>query len=82
MFADELRKSPFCVPERKAALADLWTRSVSRLEQMRATAHARVSDPSSAAVPLSEAAPRFVDAVGRGDRVNMFAHVKACAMLT
>eukprot|EP00969_Alexandrium_andersonii_P039631 1736248-Alexandrium_andersonii.AAC.1 len=36
MFADELRKSPFCVPEAKAALADLWAHSVSCLEQMRA----------------------------------------------
>eukprot|EP00969_Alexandrium_andersonii_P013425 586175-Alexandrium_andersonii.AAC.1 len=45
MFADELRKSPFCVPECKAALADLWTHSVSCLEQMRATVLARVSDP-------------------------------------
>eukprot|EP00969_Alexandrium_andersonii_P180888 7993379-Alexandrium_andersonii.AAC.1 len=62
MLADEPRKSPFCVPECKAALADLWTRSLSCLEQMRATVLARVADPTSAAVPLSEAVPHFVDA--------------------
>eukprot|EP00969_Alexandrium_andersonii_P303491 13416665-Alexandrium_andersonii.AAC.1 len=55
MFADELHESPFCVPEAKAALADLWTRSVSCLEQTRALVQTRMSEPSSAAVPLSEA---------------------------
>eukprot|EP00969_Alexandrium_andersonii_P154359 6823242-Alexandrium_andersonii.AAC.1 len=49
---------------------------------MRALVQARVSDPSSAAVPLSEAVPHYVDVVGRGNRVNRLAHVKACAMLT
>eukprot|EP00969_Alexandrium_andersonii_P315543 13941141-Alexandrium_andersonii.AAC.1 len=49
---------------------------------MRALVHARVADPSSAAVPLGEAVPHYVDAVGRGYRVNRFVHMKACAMLT
>eukprot|EP00969_Alexandrium_andersonii_P086819 3829061-Alexandrium_andersonii.AAC.1 len=41
-----------------------------------------MSEPSSAAVPLSEAVPRYVGTVGRGNRVDRFAHAKACAMLT
>eukprot|EP00969_Alexandrium_andersonii_P357447 15448843-Alexandrium_andersonii.AAC.1 len=49
---------------------------------MRATVLARMADPTSAAVPLSEAVPHFADAVGRGNRVNRFVHVKACAMRT
>eukprot|EP00969_Alexandrium_andersonii_P346894 15336269-Alexandrium_andersonii.AAC.1 len=41
-----------------------------------------MSDPSSAAVLPSEAVPHFAGAVGRGNRVDRFARVKACAMLT
>eukprot|EP00969_Alexandrium_andersonii_P363849 15462819-Alexandrium_andersonii.AAC.1 len=41
-----------------------------------------MSDPSSAAVPLSEAMLHFVDAVGRGNRVNGSVHVKTSAMRT
>eukprot|EP00969_Alexandrium_andersonii_P214306 9464261-Alexandrium_andersonii.AAC.1 len=70
MFADEMHKSPFCVPGAKAALADIWTHSVSCVEQMRAAVQKRTADPSSAAVPLSEAAPHDVDTVGRGNRID------------
>eukprot|EP00969_Alexandrium_andersonii_P090174 3982169-Alexandrium_andersonii.AAC.1 len=74
MFADELVQSEFCVPECKPALSDLWTRSQSCLDQMRATTQARVAGPSKAAVPLSEAVPRFVDTIGRGNKVAPFTH--------
>eukprot|EP00969_Alexandrium_andersonii_P256101 11322037-Alexandrium_andersonii.AAC.1 len=62
MFADDLHTSPFCVPEAKAALADLWAHSASCVEQMRASVQQRTADPSSAAVPLSEVVPHYVDA--------------------
>eukprot|EP00969_Alexandrium_andersonii_P075821 3342442-Alexandrium_andersonii.AAC.1 len=61
MFADEMHESPFCVPGAKAALADLWTHLVSRVEQMRALVQQRAADSSSATVPLSEAVPHYAD---------------------
>eukprot|EP00969_Alexandrium_andersonii_P264575 11693795-Alexandrium_andersonii.AAC.1 len=48
MFADAMRKSPFCMPEAKAALADLWTHSVGCLDQMRDLAKKRSAGSSSA----------------------------------
>eukprot|EP00969_Alexandrium_andersonii_P211046 9320989-Alexandrium_andersonii.AAC.1 len=57
MFSDAMHKSPFCVPEAKAALADLWIRSVSRVGQMRALVQQRTAESSS--VPLSETVPRY-----------------------
>eukprot|EP00969_Alexandrium_andersonii_P322237 14237868-Alexandrium_andersonii.AAC.1 len=57
MFADEVHKSPFCVPEAKVSLADLWTHSVSCVEQMRAWVQQRTAESSS--VPLSETVPRY-----------------------
>eukprot|EP00969_Alexandrium_andersonii_P132933 5878814-Alexandrium_andersonii.AAC.1 len=68
MFADDMRKSPFCIPEAKAALADLWTRSVSCVEQMRALVQQRTAESSTA--PLSEAVPYYVDTVGKGNRID------------
>eukprot|EP00969_Alexandrium_andersonii_P086547 3815687-Alexandrium_andersonii.AAC.1 len=50
MFADATHKSPFCMPEAKATLADLWTRSVDCLGQMRALVQKRTAE--SANVPL------------------------------
>eukprot|EP00969_Alexandrium_andersonii_P223982 9892308-Alexandrium_andersonii.AAC.1 len=44
---------------------------------MRALVQTR--DPSTAAVPLSGAVPHYVDAVGLGNRVARFVHIKARA---
>eukprot|EP00969_Alexandrium_andersonii_P295161 13047560-Alexandrium_andersonii.AAC.1 len=80
MFADAVHKSPFCMPEAKAALADLWTHSLDRVEKMHVVAQQRSSE--SAGVPMSAAVPRYVDAVGKGNRIDRFTKVKASAMLT
>eukprot|EP00969_Alexandrium_andersonii_P209914 9272660-Alexandrium_andersonii.AAC.1 len=45
---------------------------------MRAVVLARASDLSQSAAPLSEAVPRFVDIVARGNRVGRFVRIKAC----
>eukprot|EP00969_Alexandrium_andersonii_P297196 13133754-Alexandrium_andersonii.AAC.1 len=68
MFADALRKSPFCVPEAKTPLSDLWTHSVDCLGKMRAVMQQRTAE--SAGVPLSATVPRYIDAVGKGNRVG------------
>eukprot|EP00969_Alexandrium_andersonii_P370008 15476347-Alexandrium_andersonii.AAC.1 len=60
--------SPFCVPEAKAALADLWTRSASCVEQVRALVQQRAAKSST--VPLSETVPHYVDTVGKGSRLG------------
>eukprot|EP00969_Alexandrium_andersonii_P356977 15447736-Alexandrium_andersonii.AAC.1 len=80
MFADDTHKTPFCVPEAKAALADLWTHSVSCVEQMRALVQQRAAESST--VPLSETVPHSVGTVGKGNRIDRFVHTKTCAMLT
>eukprot|EP00969_Alexandrium_andersonii_P344447 15225711-Alexandrium_andersonii.AAC.1 len=59
-----MHKSPFCMPEAKAALADLWTHSVDCLDQMRALVQKRAAE--SASVPLSVSVPHYADAVGKG----------------
>eukprot|EP00969_Alexandrium_andersonii_P152156 6728557-Alexandrium_andersonii.AAC.1 len=61
-----MHQSPFCVPEAKAALADLWTHSKHCLGQMRDLAKKRTAESSSA--PLSVSVPHFVDSVGKGNR--------------
>eukprot|EP00969_Alexandrium_andersonii_P296943 13121963-Alexandrium_andersonii.AAC.1 len=80
MFADAMHQSPFCMPECKAALADLWTHSKHCLDQMRNVMKQRTAESPS--VPLSASVPHFVDSVGKGNRVDRFVHIKASAMHT
>eukprot|EP00969_Alexandrium_andersonii_P249131 11010814-Alexandrium_andersonii.AAC.1 len=68
MFADAMHQSPLCMPECKAALADLWTYSIDCLNKMRVVVQQR--DPETAGVPLSTAVPHYIDAVGKGNRTD------------
>eukprot|EP00969_Alexandrium_andersonii_P055046 2426065-Alexandrium_andersonii.AAC.1 len=63
-----MHKSPFCTPGAKAALADLWAHSVDCLDQMRALVQKRTAEQAN--VPLSVSVPHYVDAAGKGDRID------------
>eukprot|EP00969_Alexandrium_andersonii_P172180 7611373-Alexandrium_andersonii.AAC.1 len=59
MFADALHQSPFCMPECKAAVADLWTHSLDCVTKMRDLVKQRT--PESTVASLSATVPHFVD---------------------
>eukprot|EP00969_Alexandrium_andersonii_P255696 11303068-Alexandrium_andersonii.AAC.1 len=75
-----MRQSPFCIPECKTALADLWTHSIDCLNKMRIVVQQRA--PETAGVPLSATVPRYIDAVGEGNRTDKFVKIKSSAMVT